>query len=251
MPLKLTGMALRRNASLPSPKSARCVECGFRVGSCGCGGGVPSGRVPVVPRTATGGGNGMAGSGNFQANPLPTNDGGRDGWWNHCSCDPGCFPNGFDQGAYRSALRDVAPSAPYADPMMDFVNMDTLYSDITTVAAAATVNVEVEPEAGCFLAFYYRIIVRTDADGMQQVDWTYRKPRVSGCPVACDNIDRNIMGQFAMSVPEACPCGIPLRAFLQRPSENLPLIVPVTNGGAAAITAQVEVRGFCCSTRIC
>lgn len=232
-----TGLARSRRNAASSPSilatTAKCPTCNFRVGACGCAG-VANGSVAASVSGA------VAGS-------APSSR----GWIRACSCDAPMFPRGFDKDAYRDALTKLDPAEPYVDMLHDFMTMDVLYSNVTTVGAGLTQNVQVLPEAGCFLAFYWRIIVRTAADGLQQVDWTYRRPRIQGCPIECDNLDRDIMGQFAMSTPEACPCGIPLRAFIQRPSENLPLIVPVTNTAAGDITAQVEVRGFCCSTRIC
>lgn len=238
MALRETGLARRRreNGAPSIMKSVATCACGsgIRIGGCGCGGV----RGAAVASSV---------GGSIVAAAPPAN-----GWIGACSCDAPNFPRGFDKRAYQQALADMNPQEPYVDMMHDFMTMDVLYSNVTTVGAGATVNVPVLPEAGCFLAFYWRIIVRTSGDGLQQVDWTYRRPRIQGCPIECDNLDRDIMGQFAMSTPEACPCGIPLRAFIQRPSENLPLIVPVTNTSLAAdLTAQLEVRGFCCSTRIC
>lgn len=142
---------------------------------------------------------------------------------------------------------------PHTDCSWDYTNMDTLYSNVTAIGAGLTVNVEVEPEAGCFFAFYWRVIVRDPTTGVASVDWAWSRPRVEGCPIACDDLARVIASQFA---PVADPldqrcCGMPIRAFLQRPSEELPLQVPIINQSAAALDAQVEVRGFCCSTRIC
>jgi hypothetical protein len=235
-----TGLSRRRAGEGAPSLLKQAVKCkcgsGFRIGACGCNG--VGTRGSAVAASVAGA---VAGSAAQVAA----------GWQRGCSCDAPLFPRGFDQDAYRDALVKLDPQEPYVDMLHDFMTMDVLYSNIVTIAAGLTVNVPVLPEAGCFLAFYWRIIVRTPGDGLQQVDWTYQRPRIQGCPIECDNLDRNIMGQFAMSTPEACPCGIPLRAFIQRPSENLPLNTPVTNGGAADITAQVEARGFCCSTRIC
>lgn len=237
-----TGLSRRRaEGGAPSliKQQQKCVcGSGFRIGACGCNGAGVRGAAVAAS---------VGGAVAAAAPPAR-------GWVGACSCDAPLFPRGFDQDAYRDALGKLNPQEPYVDMLHDFMTMDVLYSNITTIAPSAVgvvTNVNVLPEAGCFLAFYWRIIVRTDGDGLQQVDWRYRRPRIQGCPIECDNLDRDIMGQFAMSTPEACPCGIPLRAFIQRPSENLPLQVPVTNTGAADITAQVEVRGFCCSTRIC
>jgi hypothetical protein len=195
----------------------------------------------------------------YVANPSGPGpgDGGSDEWWNNCRLGAPCFPVGYSDARWRKVIAHLRSEelagrrAPYISPLLDFMELDTLYSDITTVAAGVLANVTVQPEAGQFLVAYYRIIARIAADGLQQVDYTYRKPRISGCPVPCDNLDRNVMAQFGTSTIESCPCGIPLLAWIQRQGEVIPLLVPVTNGAAVDMTFQVEVRGFCCDQRIC
>lgn len=255
MPPRLSEMGTastlaRRGQITTMADLARSEQQRVKIGQCGgCGGNRYQGCSCDVCGIAGG-----VVQGGVAAAYAPGSGPGRH-WGFGFAASPGCFPNGYNDKAAGSALAMEYPNMaePYKDPWQDCINMDTLYSPVTSVGAATTVNVTVQPEAGCFLAFYYRLVVRDPVTGIQSVDWTYRRPRIQGCPIACDNIDRDIMGQFGMTVPEAgpCCCGLPLRAFIQRAAEALPLIVPVTNTSAAALDAQVEVRGFCCSTRIC
>lgn len=266
---RMSGLAIRRAglAALGRSSADGCETCGAVVGSCGCNGGgrVAQMRSSSIPRRPPVGGSGSLVANPPSTPPMPPQPYGTDvydpseSWWGTCKPCAGCSPRQFTDSRWRkmlSALRgaggDLAGRrAPYLDHLADFTELDTLYSDPTTIGAGLTVNVEVQPEAGCFLAAYYRLVVRTPADGISSVDWTYRKPRIQGCPVPCDNLDRNIAAQFGMSVPEACPCGIPLLAWIQRPGDDLPLQIPITNNTAGDLVAQVEVRGFCCDGRIC
>lgn len=263
---RVTGLARKRAEFFASKVAIECPNgvCGAVVGGCGCNGGgatsyassgVPTGTVFTPP-----------GMGNFVATPSGPQPPGpygadygpsSDRWWNNFCLSAPCFPAGYTEARWRRVIamlrgEDLAGRrAPYLDTHLDYMELDTLYSAITNVPAGTTVNVDVQPEAGSFLVAYYRIIGRTAVDGLQQVDYTYRKPRISGCPVPCDNLDREIMAQFGTNSIETCPCGIPLLAWIQRTAEVLPLQVPVTNTAAVDITFQVEVRGFCCDQRIC
>lgn len=254
---RVTGLA-RKRAEYFSGKGASvgaanddCRTCGAVVGACGCSS-ARVGQSTGVPMN----GNGAFGS--FVATPPGVDPGASDRWWDNCRLGAPCFPVGYTDARWRKVLSMLRQEelagrrAPYLSPDLDYMELDTLYSDITTIpAGGAVTNVNVQPEAGQFLVAYYRIIVRTAADGLQQVDYTYRKPRISGCPVPCDNLDRNIMAQFGTHTIETCPCGIPLLAWIQRQGEVIPLQVPLINGAAVDLTAQVEVRGFCCDQRIC
>jgi len=245
-PALVTRRELARASS--EGRVGRCDTCGYAVGSCGCNGGArsmaTSGYNPPGPGQAD----------DFVANPNGGGGNGGSGWWNKCDCSPGCHPKGFSESRWRKLLRELGmhdKRPPYCDQQADYQEMDTLLSPITTLPVGVLTNIVVQPEGGCFLVAYWRIVVRTAADGLQSVDWTYRKPRITGCPVPCDNLDRDTMAQFAMSVPEACPCGIPTLGYIQRQGEVLPLNIPVTNGAGGELTGQVEVRGYCCDGRIC
>lgn len=252
---RVTGLA-RKRAEFFAGKGAaiECPNgvCGAVVGGCGCTGG-KVGQSTGVPT-----GNGFTPGGmGYVANPSGPGRDPSDDWWNNCRLGAPCFPAGYTEARWRKVLSQLRSEelagrrAPYLDMVADYMELDTLYSDITTVAPTITANIPVQPEAGQFLVAYYRIIARTAGDGLQQFDYTTRKPRISGCPVPCDNLDRNIMSQFTTHTPETCPCGIPLLAWIQRAGEVIPLQVPVTNGAAVDLTFQVEVRGFCCDQRIC
>lgn len=262
---RVTGLARKRAEYFQGKGAAiECPNgvCGAVVGGCGCSGGRVGATSTGVPL-----GNGFSPNGlGFTANPngvppgTPGFDMGpmsSDDWWANFRLASPCFPAGYTEARWRKVIaqlrnEDLAGRrAPYCNPALDYMELDTLYSDITTIAPGVTANINVQPEAGQFLVAYYRIIARTAIDGLQQVDYTTRKPRISGCPVPCDNLDRNIMSQFTTNTIETCPCGIPLLAWIQRQGEVIPLQVPVTNGAAVDLTFQVEVRGFCCDQRIC
>jgi hypothetical protein len=233
--LRATSAAARRS------DSSSCRDCGLAIGQCGCGGGSLMAMAP----DSSAPGNGLG----YSANPsgLPP-------------CTPGCYPRSacdrfgnFRQQSFSEAMRNTNWNGrrPYADPRLDAIEMDTLLSPPTTVAAGATVNIEVTPISGTFVAFYWEIVAVDPATQVQQVDWRAGQPRIEGCPVACGTGDEMALAQLVQKVPEAC-CGNPLVAYLDRASEDTPLQIPFTNNQAAGdLLVQVRLRGFCCSTRIC
>lgn len=224
------------------------VQDGIVIAQCGCGGGMPvsytsgvDSSAPVNP--------GFSGAGGFVANPPGIGD----PW-------PGCFPRSlcdartmaFKSKSWAEMLRNSRMArCPYQDPYYDSIWMDTLLSDITTVAAGARVDIPLQPTAGTFALFYYEIIAVDPTTQVQQVDWRSRRPRIEGCPVPCSTGDQDELAQFTMKVPEAC-CGVPLVAWIDEESRNTPLLTNVINNQAAGdLLFQVKGRGYCCNERIC
>jgi hypothetical protein len=241
------GQTLRREPQRGIVEIESCGDCGLQVGACGCNGSAPTMYASSgVPNGAPLGGTVVANPGGGDIYIPPPG--------------AGCFPQRmcdrdgrFAYQTYREIMRRESrmKRAPYADPWLDLVEMDTLYSAPTTIAAGATTNVEVQPTAGTFAVYYWDIVVVDPTTQVQQVDWRAGQPRIEGCPIPCVGTDQPALAQFVMKVPENC-CGQPLVAWIDRASEDLPLQIPVTNNQASGdILAQVRVRGYCCSTRIC
>lgn len=251
-----------------------CEDCGIAIGACGCGGGMATGSVTsrgstVMPAGTVFGGvqagvgvnraqaaadararaeQAAAEAAAAEAAAQASGD-----WTVGLQPNPGCYPRGMHRtlDAFGVMLADQAGRpAPYSDPIYDFCNMDSLYSDITDVAAGATVNITVEPNQGTFGAFYWDIVAVDDATGVEVNDWENDQPFVQGCPTPCD-VNGPILAQFSQQTPEQC-CGKPFRAFLDEESRNAPLNIPFTNNqGAGTMRVQVRVRGYCCSSKVC
>ncbi len=248
------GQVLRQNQQRTQARVQVAGGCQngdcIAIGQCSCAGGptlFASSGVPIP-------GGGMNGAGDYVANPPggPGNGG-------FPTCTPGCYPrsacdpdgrfmfDSYSQQLRRSRMRKL----PYTDPYFDSIWMDTIYSAVTTVAAGASVDIPLQPTAGTFALFYWDIVAVDPTTQVSQVDWRAGQPRVEGCPVPCGSGDVEALSQFVQKVPEAC-CGLPLIAWLDRPSEDTPLNVPFTNNQAAGdLLVQVRGRGYCCSTRIC
>lgn len=244
------GQVLRENAQRTQAR-VRIAEgacaCGsnIAIGQCSCSAGMPT----SFASSAGGNGNGFGSAGAYVANPP---GGG-------IICTPGCYPRSacdpdgrFRYDDYASRLRDARiQKTPYADPYFDSIWMQSIYSAVTTVPAGTSVDIPLTPVNGTFALFYYDIVAVDPTTQVAQVDWRAGQPRVEGCPVPCGSGDVEALSQFVQKVPEAC-CGNPLVAWLDRPSEDTPLNVPVTNNQAAGdLLFQVRGRGYCCSTRIC
>lgn len=237
-----------------------CTRTGIAIGSCGCGGGGgahggdriiyvgPDGRV-ISPGMVVN----NAAMPPVVAATLPPNVAGD---WTVDQCpDRGCYPRSMFNDGRPGALFSRAMAEhhwrpePYTDPLYDEANMDPLYSDITIVAAGATVDILVSPEQGTFAAYYYNVVVTDPVTGVSQVDWVIGQPNVQGCPVAC-NVNGPILSQWVQKIPEAC-CGAKFRAFLDKESENSPLVIPFTNESLGDQRVQIRVKGYCCSTKVC
>lgn len=262
----LRDTAARQNMIAAAKKEAdnECGQCRLAIGQCSCNGGaqrqgtvmlavqqpttgVAGDRFPgvLIPGGAVNSGQGalVADAGGWVVVP-PVGPGG----YPKSLCDSFGVPTGWSR-----AMREVmmmGKQEPYVDSAYDWANMDTLYSDITTVGPGATVTIPTSPEIGTFAAFYYNVLAVDPTTQVQQVDWRVTRPSVTGCPVPCSN-PGPILAQFVQRVPEAC-CGIPLTAFMDERSRNVPLNTPFTNNQAAGdLLVQIEVRGYCCSSRIC
>lgn len=229
---------------------ACCGECGLQIGQCGCNGAVSYASAPDTGAPGGLGQYGLGGAGGFMATP---GDG-------PPPCNPGCFPRSacdvrsglFLYQSYSEQLRaSRMRKMPYADPYYDSIHMDTIFSAVTTVGPGVSVDIPLFPTAGTFALFYYEIVAVEPLTQVQQVDWRAGQPRVEGCPVPCGTGDVEALSQFVMKVPEAC-CGTPLAAWLDRESENTPLVTPFTNNQAAGdLLVQIRGRGYCCNTRVC
>lgn len=277
--LQARELAARQEPQRAVTISERCSQTGIAIGDCGCntcnGGGAgkvmfssaPSTSVQFFPSGNQGPLNYAPNpTGNGTSVPLPNGNGhgygadDMDPWWTGCLPTPGCYPlnacsakREFKLVTYWDIIRKETRCrrAPYTDMAMDWVDMDYIVSPITTIGAGLTVPVNVQPSNGTFAVFYWDIVVVDPTTQVSQVDWRVDHPRVEGCPVPCAQPVGPMLSQFVQKVPEAC-CGNPLVAWLDRASENLPLTVSVTNNQAAGdLLAQVRVRGYCCSTRIC
>lgn len=247
-----------------------CADCGqqqgLAIGGCGCGGGggmaggngtlVGTGRGNTMAHAATSAANMATVAAALASNPLATA-----AWTELMMPSTGCYPRGAcDQrgvmtSGWNRALAEVGwRSAPYQDVEYDFANMDVLYSEQVTLLPGVATAVNVSPNNGTFAAFYYTIAVVDPTTQMNVVDWTFDQPSVVGCPQPCDvgGGDAGILSVFAQRVAESCKCGTPLAAWLDRNSEGSPLETLITNRQAAGnLTAQIQVRGYCCSTKIC
>jgi hypothetical protein len=162
----------------------------------------------------------------------------------------------FDRAVNTTRLRQALLSqfggreTPYVDPAADCRNLDTIYSArFAGSAGGVEQTIEITPDRGSFLAVYYHIAVWVTATGVPDPNWSYRRPRVDECPVPCDDLDTAIQGVFAAKTTETCCCGVPFIGYLQRSSEDAPLEIPITIPELS--TGQIELRGFCCSTRLC
>lgn len=227
---------------------ADCGQCGIAIGQCACSGG-PTKVMYVQGPPPTGAGssvpNGGA-SGSLVADIAPG--------WDDCEPTKGCYARTWDKAGSDSWGGIIATHAhrpaPYMDPTYDFANMDVLYSAIVTVAAGTTVDIPVSPNNGTFAGFYYNVVAVDPTTRVSQDDWSTGTPNVPGCPVACEPVGPRL-SQYSQRVPESC-CGIPIRAFLDESFRNSPLNVPFTNNqDAGDLLVQVEVRGYCCSTKRC
>lgn len=163
-------------------------------------------------------------------------------------------PANMDMGvwnAWRAAGFGSVNCVPYLDAVKDCLFMKTIASALTAVGIGATVNIDVSPLNGWFDAYYIDVVTfltgGVDA-GPDSANMTI--PTVVGCPIQACDTGLPINLRF-FQARDACCCGRPFRAIIPRTSEGTPLRTAVTNLNAAAITAQVVVRGFCFSTRIC
>lgn len=248
----------RRNALSLSRESQRgvsrdvatrnaCAACGIiRVaGSCGCNGGSSLPR-PGDPFFTPNPGPMLPPTGIPQPVPLV-----RDSGWLGC-CEFKAFDRAVNVTRLRQALMQQFGDrrTPYMDVQRDCMDLDVIYSErFAGAAGGGEQEIEITPTRGSFLALYYTIAVWTTATGVATPLWTHERPRVDECPVPCDDLDNEIQGVFSQKVEEACCCGVPFLAYLQRSSEDAPLVVPITIPELA--TGQIQLRGFCCSTRLC
>jgi hypothetical protein len=235
--------ASSNSARRPTPAADECSTHGVAIGECGCNGG---GARPFQNYT------GMAVNAAAPAVPAMADPNVAGNWTVYQRCNPGCYPKALRQWSqYTDALREHAwRPEPYSDPMYDWLHMDTLYSDFITLLPGVSTNIDISPEAGTFAVYYYSVSIVDPTTQVSQVDWQIEQPSVPGCPTPC-NVNGPILPAFVERVPQSC-CGVPVVAWLDRRSENLPLRTVATNNQAAGnLTAQIQVRGYCCSTRIC
>lgn len=251
------GMMQSASAAVQQLDAGSCGQCRLAIGQCSCAGGSRVMMASANPRgIPQGGGGSLVADLGGPPTQCPA------GW----TCVPpvanGCYPRsicdnlGSPVGWSRAMMEVMAQGKqePYTDSHYDFANMDILYSDLTlaasTIAAGVTGNIDVSPEQGTFAAFYYRVVGVDPTTQVSQVDWRVTRPSVVGCPSPC-NTPGPVLSQFVQVAQESC-CGIPVAAFLDKRSESSPLRFTITNNQAAGdLLFQVEVRGYCCSTRVC
>lgn len=160
--------------------------------------------------------------------------------------------NMFNDYAVAQAQRFAAAGyVPYADPDRDLREMDEIVTPLTTIAAGATVDIDLNPVQGWFDLFYIDLSLSTAAGAVVPPEAiTASAGQVVGCPLPdCDTGNRRA-GRFLQAIPGCC-CGRPRRAIVQPVQNNAPYRTSVTNITAAAIQVQIMARGFCQSTRIC
>lgn len=215
----------------------KCGVHGMAIGQCGCAVAAPMAAVMAPVTTSAAGAVADSAAAMIPASLL---------------CRPGSYPEGGSVFGWRDALRNSRMTrAPYVDPAMDAIEMDTLYSEIFTALPGVPIDLEVSPVTGRFVAAYWEIVAVDPTTQVEQVDWTAGQPRIEGCPVPCQTGDEEALAQFVMKVPEAC-CGQPGLFWLDKRSEDSPLVVPFTNQQASGnLSVQIRLRGYCCSTKIC
>lgn len=242
------GIALGGASDEPS-----CNQCRLVIGQCSCNGNVS--MASANPRGIPQGGGGNLVGYPQTAVAVPDNAG---GWTVVPPVADGCFPRklcdtyGRPMGWGRAMAEVMArgKAEPYVDPIYDFANMDVLYSEFITALPGVAINIDVSPEQGTFAGFYYSVVAVDPTTQVEQVDWQIVRPAVVGCPSPCSTAGP-ILPSFVRRSPDGC-CGIPLSAFLDRRSETVPLRASFLNNQAAGnLLVQMEVRGYCCSTRIC
>lgn len=236
-------------ATVPLALATRdcCGACGISIGSCSCNGGAgysPGAMSPAREKWA--------------AEQSAARPAGADQWGRMLRMTDGCYPRDWHGAAtptFASVLRGelyqrCGGVEPWSDPTWDWNHMDTVYVT-QSVGALSTASIDVQPVQGTFTMFYYTLIARDRFTGALQDAWTYRQPAVRNCPVQCAQNDVDIPSQFASRMPEGC-CGIPKIAFLAKPSDDSPLEIRVTNAqSAGALEFTVEIRGYCCSSKVC
>lgn len=242
----------------PPAAAARGVNdpLAMNVGDCGCGGSCNGNaqfctpRPPIPPGfTPEGGGYVWQGPGN----PPPG-----DPSIVPVTLPPGTtlppawgMPETIDAARYSQYLARMN-CVPYKDAIRDCIMMKTIASAPTAVGIGATVNVDVAPAQGWFDAYYIDVVAwLTGGIDAGPDSFNMSQPTVVGCPPsACDT--GVAINRYFYAARDACCCGRPFRAVVPSPSSAAtPLRTAITNLNAAAITAQVIVRGFCYSGRIC
>lgn len=247
-----------------------CTQCRLAIGQCSCNGGgaTTQQRVSVIaavqPTTTVADSrfSGVVAPGGAvnSGHGLSVEADGAGGWVVVPDVRPGGYPARLcdrmgQPVGWGRAMREVMMRGyqePYVDPGYDMANMDTLYSDIVTATPGVPITIPTSPEVGTFAAFYYSVVAVDPATQVSQVDWRITRPSVIGCPTPCAN-PGPILAQFVMRAQDngCCP-GIPMTAFLDERTRNVPLSTPFTNNQAAGdLLVQIEVRGYCCSDRIC
>lgn len=235
-----------------------CKQHKIAIGQCGCGGGSRTVAMVMAPTTQPADGR-VIQTVPAQIATNPFDPGNAGGWVAIPPISRGGYPqrlcDAYGQPVgWNRAMREVMAQGkqePYLDPAYDWANMDVIYSAVITATPGVAVDVDLSPEIGTFALFYYRIVALDPTTQVEQVDWRLAaRPQVPGCPIPCSS-GGVILSPFVRASPEAC-CGIPLSAFLDERTRNVPLRASFLNTQAAGnLDVQIEGRGYCCSDRIC
>lgn len=141
---------------------------------------------------------------------------------------------------------------PYRDAVRDCLQMVTVVSDVTPIAAGATETITIQPPNGILDVYYFDISVLSDVGAVLDPGiLSLTPPVVEGCPIPSCQPTTPIAGRFLSSENCLGCCGRPFRAVIPRNADATPLTTDVTNNSAGAVEVQLMVRGFCFPTRIC
>ena len=117
-----------------------------------------------------------------------------------------------------------------------------IYSERTTIAAGATVQVNVEPSHGCFITLSRKIVAVSGVDPQLRQRVAVAREFAGDCPISCQN--EAAFSDFMDT--DDCKWCIMRQVPIGMTPDNEQYHVDVTNLGAAGdIIVQVGVRGIC------
>lgn len=175
-----------------------------------------------------------------------------------CSCnggdpfamlpEPDTLPNG--RAVMPSGWQP--PKALLTDPRLMRMALargcvSEVYSDITSVAAAATETVRVQPSQGCFLVLQRKVIVVDAATQQIDVNIAMEREYIGDCPITCQNT--RAYTRFL----DTDDCGwCPTRNLpFGRNALNEDYHVDFTNIHSADVQVQIGLRGICYAGASC
>jgi hypothetical protein len=117
-----------------------------------------------------------------------------------------------------------------------------IYSERITIAAGATVQVDVEPSHGCFITLARKVVAVSAADPQLRQRVAVAREFVGDCPISCQN--ESAFSDFMDT--DDCKWCVMRQVPAGRTDDNEQYHVSITNLGAAGdIIVQVGVRGIC------